>query len=154
MQCHLFMSWKKVLLGGFFPKRDTQLCYPPTVLPSPSSVGGSRANYSYNRVTVSQNAAGNSETATISDHNRHPVNTVSHNIICYSPLFVCDRSLKKKSRSVRSVYRSSICGRMRNDSAGGIWNASREDYRTNCLRQADHFLSDHSVLWCNSTSKF
>ena len=74
---------------------------------------------------------------TVLGHNGIPCNSGSSNIICYCPLFVCDRSLKKKSLSVRSVYRSSICGRrIRNDTARGIWNASPEDYQTNCLRQA------------------
>ena len=73
------------------------------------------------------------------DHNGLPCNSGSSNIIRYSPLSVCDRSLKK-SLSVRSVYRSSIYGRrIRDDTARGIWNASPEDYQTNCLCQA---------IWC------
>lgn len=135
MQCHLFMSWKKVLLGGFFPKRDTQLCYPPTVLPSPSSVGGSRANYSYNRVTVSQNAAGNSETATISDHNGPPCNPVSHNIICYSPLSL---SVIGVWRWRRSLSRSDpFTG---HQSAGGWGTIRLEEFEMHLVKTIEQIV--------------
>ena len=56
------------------------------------------------------------------DPNGLPCNSGSSNIICYSPLSVCDRSLKKKSLSVRSVYWGPI----------PKWKSCNENCNENC----------------------